>query len=295
MNRSHKRIDLLANIAIILVALILCFLLADRYLLGGRKNTARPNPDPRVPVGTKISLPDGAWSSDRTLLLALSTRCRYCSESAPFYRRLVETLNERTDTKLIAVLPEEVSEGEEYLKNLGISIKDVRQTPLALIHVSATPTLLLVDKSGAVTHSWLGQLTAEQEEEVLSVSRGSAAERAADNGEETTGVEATELQRLVGSGRRMTIVDVRERSEYRQKHLSNAVNIPLDELSVRAPDELKQSDLIVVYSDCARCANDEKAQTARRILSGLEFHQAVVLRGGLEGWEQAKLPIVINR
>jgi rhodanese-related sulfurtransferase len=291
MSKPHRRIDLFANVAIIFVALLLCFVLAEHYFAGGRKNANQSNPDPRVPAGTKISLPDGARLGDRTLLLVLSTKCHYCSESAPFYRRLVGALEGQADTKLVAVLPEEVSEGEEYLKKLGVLINDVKQTPLELIHVSATPTLLLLDKSGTVTHSWLGKLAAEEEDEVLSALQGGVAKRAADD-EKITSLEAADLQGIISSRGNVAIIDVRERSEYRQKRLPHALNIPLDELSVRAPDELRQSDLIVVYSDCARCANDEKGQAARRILNDLGFRRAVVLRGGIESWEQAHLPVI---
>src|SRR5205823_5879435 len=65
------------------------------------------------------------WQKNgQTLLLALSTTCHFCSESAPFYQQLVNT---KSDTQLIAVLPQAVEEGRAYLARLGISVAEIKQ------------------------------------------------------------------------------------------------------------------------------------------------------------------------
>src|SRR2546426_4312395 len=88
MNRLLKRIELIANVCIIVVALVIGVMVARRILFH------RPEPESSVPAiqaGTKITLPKVDWSSNgRTLLIVLSTGCRYCTARAPFYRRLVD-------------------------------------------------------------------------------------------------------------------------------------------------------------------------------------------------------------
>ena len=164
----HKRVELLANVAIIIVALLLGAVLVKRYLLPGA-----PPPSPmeaaRIKPGTKLSLPGVDWGgSSRTMLLVLSTNCRYCTESAPFYQRLAREKAGRGDVRLLAVLPQSVEESKKYLGEHGVAADDVRQTEPKALGVQGTPTLLLVDKTGAVVDSWVGKLPPPKEDEVVS-------------------------------------------------------------------------------------------------------------------------------
>jgi len=163
----HKRIEVAANAAILVVALLLCFVLVKRFFL---------NPAPRdqasfgsIKPGTRVSLPDINWSqSERHLVLVLQTGCHFCTESAPFYRRLTQAIGERNDIELIAVLPQSISESKQYLDSLGIAINEVRQADLSSLGTTGTPTLALVDKTGAVTDVWIGRLPPMKEQEVFS-------------------------------------------------------------------------------------------------------------------------------
>lgn len=90
MNNLHKRLEAVANIAIILVAITLVAVLAKRFVFNDR-NQNQTTDQVQSNVGTKISQLDIDWSkSDKNLLLMLSNSCRYCTESAPFYQRLVQ-------------------------------------------------------------------------------------------------------------------------------------------------------------------------------------------------------------
>ncbi len=100
------------------------------------------------------------------MLLALSTHCRYCTASAPFYQRLARALASRPDTKLLAVLPEEFEEGRRYLQALGVAGADARQARLPTIGIRGTPTLLVLDNKGVVVNAWVGELNAADESEV---------------------------------------------------------------------------------------------------------------------------------
>lgn len=164
MERLRRHVELVANIAIIVVAVLLCVVLAKRFLF---PPTPTPS-EPGIVAGTPVAIPTVDWSkSDKTLVLALQKDCHFCTDSAPFYRTLV-TAAAAKSIRLLAVLPQEESVGREYLKGLNVQIGEVRQLPLNSIHVRGTPTLILVNNSGTVIKSWVGKLPEQEEKELLS-------------------------------------------------------------------------------------------------------------------------------
>jgi len=160
-----RRIELVANVSIIVVALVICGALVKRFLI---KTASAPNEVPGVSAGTKLNLTDVDWAKNgRTLLLVLSTNCKFCSAGAPFYQHLATRAESTNTTKLMAVLPQELEQSRQYLKSLNVSIDEVKQTQPASLGVRATPTLILINNSGVVIHSWVGQLSSDKEAEVL--------------------------------------------------------------------------------------------------------------------------------
>ena len=165
MNNLHKRLEAVANIAIILVAISLIAVLAKRYIFSRGNQTTD---EIQSNVGTKVSQLDIDWSkSDKNLVLMLSNSCRYCTESAPFYQRLVQERTQRDTFRLTAVLPQPVNDGRSYLNGLGVNINEIKQLSPGAIRLRGTPTLLLVNSAGVVTDEWLGKLPPEKETEVL--------------------------------------------------------------------------------------------------------------------------------
>src|SRR5215213_5596546 len=87
---------------------------------------------------------------------------RGCGRAA-FYR----DIRARTNIHTVAVLPQSINEGRNYLSSLGIQADEVLQVPLSSIDVSGTPTLMLVGRDGTVIRTWLGKLPPDLEKEVL--------------------------------------------------------------------------------------------------------------------------------
>jgi hypothetical protein len=90
-----KRIELLANTAIIIIAVLLASVLIKNYLWQSNSlqssSKAPTTLGQDTVAGQKINLTDIDWQKNRqTLLLILSTKCRFCTESAPFYQQLVK-------------------------------------------------------------------------------------------------------------------------------------------------------------------------------------------------------------
>lgn len=167
MKDIGKKIEITANIAIIAVAIMVGGVLVQKYVLSPKPQPLPSQPLPSVPIGTKLSLPDIDWAkNNRTLVLALQTGCHFCTESGPFYQRLVAEASNR-NIPLIAVLPQSAEEGRKYLSDLNVAIKDVRRATLNSVGVRGTPTLLLVNSKGEVADGWIGKLQPDKESTVL--------------------------------------------------------------------------------------------------------------------------------
>lgn len=179
MNHFRKSIELAANVAIIIVAILLCVVLVKNHFTDGPtvnlQNTQR-NFDGGNQSGKKINLPEVDWQKNgQTLLLALSTTCHYCSESAAFYQQISKERN--SNTRIIAVLPQPVDESKDYLNKHGVPVDDIKQIGLDSIGVSGTPTLIRVDNDGIVRNTWIGKLPKAEEAKVLSQLRQVTAQR----------------------------------------------------------------------------------------------------------------------
>lgn len=164
MSKIPRKIELTANVLIIAVALLIVGIFAQRHFFP----TAPTRVPPKLPaVGDKVALANFDWSkSDKNVLLVLRVGCRFCSESAGFYKNLVQQSNGK-NVNVVAVLPQGKEEAEKYLKDLGISGIQVRQSELDPLKVEATPTIIVADHEGKVTNVWLGKLKPEKESEVL--------------------------------------------------------------------------------------------------------------------------------
>lgn len=163
MNNLYKKLELTANIAIIVVALLIGGVIVKNFFFADQTQQVS-----QIAIGTKVSLPNIEWAkNNQTLLVVLQKGCHFCSESAQFYQRLVHETAGRKDVQLIAVLPQDVSEGKKYLNDLNVPIYEVRQVSLSSLSVGGTPTLILVNSAGIVTDSWVGKLPPDKESEVL--------------------------------------------------------------------------------------------------------------------------------
>lgn len=160
-NKTAKRIEIAANVAIVIVALAAISIFARNFW-------ARPaQPHHTIATGTKFDLKDENWQTSRkSVVLALSTTCRFCTESAGFYRELSQECKKQ-HIHLVAVLPQPVNEAKAYLQGESVAVDEVKQASFAGLQVSGTPTLLIIDDKGIVKNVWYGKLADSGEKEVL--------------------------------------------------------------------------------------------------------------------------------
>lgn len=119
------------------------------------------------PLGKNVPVEGIDWKKNKqTLVFYMSNTCHFCTESGAFYQQLVKK-NSENKIKFVAVLPQAVEDGKEYLKGLGVSINNVYSSSLASIGVTGTPTLLLVGEDGIVSEVWVGKLSDDKEEALI--------------------------------------------------------------------------------------------------------------------------------
>jgi peroxiredoxin len=179
MKRAFRVAQLMGNVGIVVISLLLSLIVLDRYLgLSTRDqaefaqmNKGRPPSSARPPaedlIGKQVPVSSINWTdSSKTLVLVLSTTCRFCTESAPFYSRLAEERS-RSGFKMVAILPQEAQEANRYLETHNIKVDHVVTGSPSSVGVSATPTLLLVDQAGTILDHWRGKLPSDKEESVI--------------------------------------------------------------------------------------------------------------------------------
>lgn len=99
-------------------------------------------------------------------------------------------------------------------------------------------------------------------------------------------VNATEAVRLIND-RDALIVDLRPAPEFKRGHLLNAMNLPFPKIEERASEIGKdKARPVVLY-----CALGSMAGQAAIKLKKLGFTEVYPLKGGLNAWTGANLPV----
>lgn len=159
------RLEAIANVAVILIAL------AAGYVVIGKYVTSYRTPK-EVKVGDSLpAIPRLDWNQHRhTLVLALNTGCHFCEQSVPFYRRLVDTQPPAgNDLEIIAVFPNDSEMVRQFMTLENLPFRSVPAAPFGKLGVIGTPTLMLVGSSGRVERAWVGALSPAEESEVFNI------------------------------------------------------------------------------------------------------------------------------
>lgn len=84
------------------------------------------------------------------------------------------------------------------------------------------------------------------------------------------------------------LVDVRSEADFRAGHITNAINIPLDQIEVQINKITSHSKKnIIVY-----CQKGVRSAQAFRLLNKLGLPKLYTIEGGLDAWLKNNLPII---
>ena len=163
-----KRVNLLADVVLIVVGLVVMGMLLSRSTSPAPVIPAELLSEENRFVGQLYTFDQVDWAAaQHTLVLSLDSECIFCTESIPFYRRM--QAHDATDVQIVVVAPFYDFGMMDYLAAQNLQPdKVVMVNELNTLPDSGTPTLLLVDRDGLVTHAWIGLLSSDREEEVLS-------------------------------------------------------------------------------------------------------------------------------
>jgi rhodanese-related sulfurtransferase len=290
MSRSTviRKAEAVANVVTIIVALLLGGVLAKRYFFAGPRAGAPPVSENRIFTDgrTKLPLPEVDWKrGELTLVLVLNEKCQVCLESSEFHRRLTEVARD-SQIPVVAALPGDVSESQRFLSSSGLSVPEVRRASHQAMGLLGTPAVVLVNGEGVIVEAWVGKLPAEEEAIVVERLRSKKSSPAVMSEGTVEGLDPDWLEGLLGPGSHVVLLDVRGRADYREEHISGALNIPYDELEVRAVNEMDTSDVVVAYS---RWGDPVMPEDACHALRAFGFSKVYVLKGGLDRWRQSGL------
>ncbi len=110
-----------------------------------------------------------------------------------------------------------------------------------------------------------------------------------------TEISVQELKRRLDAGEDLTVVDVRERDEFIQGHLPDAVFIPRGFLELQIEQhQPERNQPLVVY-----CAGGVRSALAARNLKEMGYTNVISLIGGFNGWKNVgyafKIPTVLTQ
>lgn len=153
MDKWLNRLGQVAMVAIAAAALVAVF-------------RPQPNLAPRSVTGyepgDKIDVRNMPLSGP-ALLIATRSTCGFCTESIPFWRT-------RSGVPIVwLAVGEDVSTNRKYLLANGLEANFVLALDEARVtKVTATPTLILIDKNGTVIKAWVGSLGSSAQDDVRS-------------------------------------------------------------------------------------------------------------------------------
>lgn len=123
-------------------------------------------------VGKKLDIPGVTWSASQiSAVVFLSTECRYCEASMPFYRRLVSEHRQTASSRvsLLAISFEPSESVNSHLTSEQVQFDHVYQIAQPNRLLPGTPTFLIVDKNGIIQRAAFGELPTSKEDEMLQI------------------------------------------------------------------------------------------------------------------------------
>jgi peroxiredoxin len=158
------KLERITNILVLLAAMaVIVRVGASFHILSPAHRPASSYPKGSV---IKDTAELGFHLAPRTLLLFTRSGCTYCARSMPFYRRLTEEAAAH-GVRVIGLTEEELDTNRRFLSSNDLHFDRVVSAINNSFTLSATPTVLVVSRSGAVIDSWVGLLAPAQEQNAL--------------------------------------------------------------------------------------------------------------------------------
>ena len=106
-------------------------------------------------------------NSPHTLVLALDTKCPFCAQGIPFYKKLIAKSKESSAVRVIAVFSNKSEEVNSFVEQHQLGVESVPNIDLAKLGVDITPTVIWVNSNRRILGSYEGMLQTKQESAFL--------------------------------------------------------------------------------------------------------------------------------
>lgn len=240
--------------------------------------------DDRVSVGLLPSC------SGSCLVAALDLRDNYPRDYLYFLQKLRAECR-RAEVNFVVIVPEQ-RQIDQIASGMSLPVQNVLHRSFRNLNLVGTPTLILLDSGGRVTGLWQGMLP--RLERVVVLTRFNSRSHTIATLKDplpsvkpgvqfapTTAliheITIEQLQELMLSRR---VVDVRDRQKFAAAHQPLAINVPADELSVRARIEIPAKAKLLV--DCSRIPVSQ-CRLSYATLERAGFNDIIVLDIGAQG------------
>ncbi len=164
--KLKNSIEVASNIAVVVVALV--------FLVSFARSSFLPMPQHLVlqsglQKGSQFpQLPGVDFSrSQKTLLVAMDSKCDSCKESLPFLKNLAGSFSGRSDARMIAVFPSAEEEAKRYARQNQLNMDTIFGLDFKMLHLKAIPAMILIDSSGTVIDFWLGKPSEDTEKQIV--------------------------------------------------------------------------------------------------------------------------------
>ena len=133
-------------------------------------NEAKPQPPLEVTSGDILAGFSKVVSNPNkmNLVIVLSENCQYCSNSIPFFKKIV---NKASSSGIKVVFGVDSNSNPNRVKNMlldgGVNTSEIVQIDRSEWKIPYVPTILLINQYGKVLHYWKGQLNEKNSENVL--------------------------------------------------------------------------------------------------------------------------------
>lgn len=168
-----NKLEAIANASVIAVSIAALSLLIEHRITQTRDSSPTQAQSAKQLEGRSLRLAGADWAgAPLTLVLQLSSDCHFCTESMPFYRRVVSTVSTSSHKIPLLVASSDHHEvAEAYLNSEHIPPQHILQLESGGALTLATPVIFFVDSVGVVRKSFVGKLDASAENDVLAILR----------------------------------------------------------------------------------------------------------------------------
>lgn len=158
--RIRSALEIISSCA----ALLLVAIVTSQFVLLRTNQSNQSNQAARRSQGPKkgmvIEKAKGLTDRDRTLVVAMSSRCKFCAKSLPFIADMSHLVEQnKSDSKIVAVFPEGDPDSRSFLSRANVNIPITSGLTFTDFGVRVTPTYVLLNREARVVEVWVGQLS----------------------------------------------------------------------------------------------------------------------------------------